>query len=130
MEAEEKAGEGGSPLTDGPRARCAIFDVGKPNSERVRIKNPRIYGFLIVCSRVIGWASLFYDLKCVFTIRSWAQTRVNHIPHFPRQLDPADHQLDPGDTCIAGRESTAKGDPAYPISPVSSLGRALSIHVV
>ena len=65
MEAEEKAGEGGSPLTDGPGARCAIFDVGKPNSERVRIKNPRIYGFLIVGPRVTGWASLFYDLKTV-----------------------------------------------------------------
>ena len=49
--------------TGGPGARCAIFDVGKPNSERVRIKNPRIYGFLIVGSRVTGWASLFYDLK-------------------------------------------------------------------
>ena len=65
MEAEEKAGEGGSPLTHGPGARCAIFDVGKPNSERVRIKNPRIYGFLIVGSRITGWASLFYDLKTV-----------------------------------------------------------------
>ena len=63
MEAVEKAGEGGSPLTDGPGARCAIFDVGKPNSERVRIKNPRIYGFLPVGSRVTGWASLFYNQK-------------------------------------------------------------------
>ena len=63
VKAEEKAGEGGSPLTDGPGARCAIFDVGKPNSERVRIKNPRIYVFLIVVSRVMEWASLFYDLK-------------------------------------------------------------------
>ena len=68
MEAEEKAGEGGSPLTDGPGARCAIFDVGKPNSERVRIKNPRIYGFLIVGSRVAGWASLFYDLNLVLPL--------------------------------------------------------------
>ena len=57
------AGEGGSPLTDGRGARCAIFDVGKPNSERVRIKNPRIYGFLIVGFRGIGWARLFYNLK-------------------------------------------------------------------
>ena len=63
MEAEEKAGEGGSPLTDGPGARCVIFDVGKPNSERVRIKNPRIYGFLIVGSRVTGWASSFYNVN-------------------------------------------------------------------
>ena len=49
--------------TGGPGARCAIFDVGEPKSERVRIKNPRIYVFLIVGSRVIGWAGLFYDLK-------------------------------------------------------------------
>ena len=68
MEAEEKAGEGGSPLTDGPGARCAIFDVGKPNSERVRIKNPRIYGFLVVGSRVIGWASLFYEPKSILPL--------------------------------------------------------------
>ena len=63
MGAVEKAEKSGSPLTDGPGARCAIFDVGKPNSERVRIKNPRIYVSLPVGSRVAGWASLFYNQK-------------------------------------------------------------------
>ena len=80
VEAEEKAGEGGSPLTDGSGARCAIFDVGKPQSERVRIKNPRIYVFLVVGSRVMGWASLFYDLNSILPLGAgglWGLRRAN-----------------------------------------------------
>ena len=79
MEAEEKAGEGGSPLTDGPGARCVIFDVGKPNSERVRIKNPRIYGFLIVGSRVTGWASSFYNVNSSRPLGAGAEAGVSAI---------------------------------------------------
>ena len=69
MEAEEKAGEGGSPLINYywgawcPCCCCAIFDVGELKSESVRIKSPRIYVLLVVGPRVMGWAGLFYDLK-------------------------------------------------------------------
>ena len=79
MGAVEKAEKSGSPLTDGLGARCAIFDVGKPNSERARIKNPRIYVFLIVGSRVIGWASLFYDLNSILPLGVGALPTPAHI---------------------------------------------------
>ena len=62
MGAVEKAEKSGSPLTDGPGARCAIFDVGRPDSERARIKNPQVYVFLLAGSRVKGLASSFYNL--------------------------------------------------------------------
>ena len=70
--AVEKAEKSGSPLTDGPGARCAIFDVGKPNSERVRIKIPRINVFLIVGSRVTGLASSFYNVKSILPLAGGA----------------------------------------------------------